>query len=273
MSPYDLANLAALKAWLGLPAAPSASDATLATLVTAASRAILAALSRPALLPQDYTELRDGDRRTLYLRHWPVLQVASVTWNGIAVPQFAAGAVTAAFGYVLRPGDLAPPGAPQALDLFGVELSHRRANVVVDYQAGYAVSGETQAIPVAAPLQLAALAPYGPWASDLGVIYAENDASLTAVEAAPAAGQYAVADGVYSFAAADAGASVSLSYGYVPQDLAQAALELAAERFRAAEHIGVRSKSLGGQETIAFDSAPISAPVLALIQPYRRVAG
>ncbi len=273
MSPYDLTNLAALKAWLGLPAAASASDATLAALVTAASRAILSALSRPGLLPQDYTELRDGDRRTLMLRHWPVLQVRSVTWNEIAVPQIAAGGVGAAFGYVLRPGDLAPPGAPQALDLFGVELSHRRANVVVDYQAGYAIVDETQAIPAAAPLELAALAPYGRWASDLGVVYAVSGAPQKAVEAAPTAGQYSVADGVYNFAVADAGASVSLSYGYVPQDLAQAALELAAERFRAAEHIGVRSKSLGGQETIAFDSAPISAPVLALIQPYRRVAG
>lgn len=272
MSPYDLANLASLKAWLGLSAAPSSSDTTLAALITAASRAICAALSRPALLPQDYTELFDGDRRALTLRHWPALKVRSMTWNGVVVPQLAAGGVSAAFGWVLRPGDLAPPGAPQTLDLFGVTPSHRRANVVVDYQAGYAIAGETQTIPATAPFTLAALAPYGPWASDLGATYATSGAPLTAVVGAPAAGQYAVADGVYSFAAADAGATISLGYGYVPQDLAQAALELAAERFRAADHIGVRSKSLGGQETIAFDSSPISAPVMALIQPYRRVA-
>ncbi len=272
MSPYDLTNLAALKAWLGLPAGAGANDATLGALVTAASRAILAALSRPGVGPQNYTELRDGDRRTLTLRHWPVLQVSAVSWNGLAVPQIAAGGVESAFGYVLRPGDLAPPGAPQALDLFGVAPSHRRANVVVDYQAGYAVLGETQTIPAAGPFALATLAPYGPWASDLGVAYAAGGGSLTPVASAPAARQYAVSDGVYSFAAADAGASVSLSYGYVPQDLAQAALELAAERFRAADHIGQRSKSLGGQETIAYDTAAISAPVLAMIQPYRRVA-
>jgi len=273
MSPYDLTNLAALKAWLGLPAAVSANDAALAALVTAASRAILAALSRPGLLPQDYTELRDADRRTIHLRHWPVLRVNAVAWNGLTVPEIAAASLTAAFGWMLRPGDLAPPGAPQALDLFGVWPSHRRDNLVVDYQAGYAVRGETQTVPAAAPpLELTAFAPYGPWASDLGVVYAASGAPLTAVASAPAAGQYAVSGGVYAFAAADAGAAVSLSYGYVPQDLAQAALELAAERFRAAEHIGVRSKSLGGQETIAFDACAISAPVLALIQPYRRVA-
>ena len=44
-----------------------------------------------------------------------------------------------------------------------------------------------------------------------------------------------------------------------PQDVAQAALELAAERFRAAEHIGLRSKSVGGQETIAYDTSAIPA--------------
>jgi hypothetical protein len=272
MSACDLTNLAALKAWLGLPAGPAASDATLAVLITAASRAICAALSRPNVLPQDYAEVLDGDRRTLTLRHWPALQVRSVTWNGVAVPQIAAGSVGAAFGYILRPGDLAPPGTPQALDLFGVAPSHRRANVVVDYRAGYAVIDETQTIPVVAPFALAPLAPYGAWASDLGVFYAENGGPLAAVAGAPAAGQYAVSDGVYSFAADDAGAAVSLSYGYIPQDLAQAAIELAAERFRAADHIGVRSKSLGGQETVSFDGAAMSAPVLALIQPYRRVA-
>ena len=95
---------------------------------------------------------------------------------------------------------------------------------------------------------------------------------MTAVAAAPALGQYAVSAGVYSFSAADAGAALSLSYGYIPQDIAQAALELAAERFRAAERIGLKSKSVGGQETIAFDTAAISAGVLTLLQPYRRVA-
>ena len=81
-----------------------------------------------------------------------------------------------------------------------------------------------------------------------------------------------VSAGVYTFSAADAGQAVSLSYGYVPQDIAQAALELAADRFRAADHIGLRSKSIGGQETIAYDTSAMSAPVQAMLQPYKRVA-
>jgi hypothetical protein len=106
----------------------------------------------------------------------------------------------------------------------------------------------------------------------MGVVYAATGAALSAVPAAPATGQYSIAGGAYAFGAGDAGAAVEISYGFIPQDVAQAALELAAERFRAAERIGLRSKSLGGQETIAYDVSAISAPVLALLQPYRRVA-
>ena len=101
--------------------------------------------------------------------------------------------------------------------------------------------------------------------------YTTTGAPLTAVSASPAAGQYSVSAGVYSFSAADAGQSVSISYGYVPQDIAQAALELAAERFRAAERIGLKSKSIGGQETIAYDTSAMSAPIQAMLQPYKRV--
>ncbi len=52
MSSADLTTLAAVKAWLGLPAGAGPNDATISALVTAASRAIYAALGRPCLLPQ-----------------------------------------------------------------------------------------------------------------------------------------------------------------------------------------------------------------------------
>jgi len=272
MSPYDLTNLSALKAWLGLPAGASPNDATLAALITAASRAVYAALSRPGLLPQSYSEVVDGESERLFLRHWPVLQVTSVTLEGEAIPPAAPASGRPTLGYLLRADDDAPPGRQQALDIFGRRVRPRRQNLVVDYTAGYAVQGEARAVPSATPWTLNALAPFGPWAMDLGVVYAATGAALSAVPAAPALAQYCVAGGAYAFSAGDAGAMVAISYGYIPQDVAQAALELAAERFRAAERIGLRSKSLGGQETIAYDVSAISAPVLALLQPYRRVA-
>ncbi len=272
MSPYDLTTLPAVKAWLGLPSGVGPNDATLSALVTAASRAIYGALSRPALLPQAYTETLDLESNRVYLRQWPVLQVSSVLWRGIVIPPDPGPDFEASVGYALQPPDAAPPGKPQALDLSGSIYRPGRQSLVVSYRAGYAVQGETQTVPAVAPFQLTALAPYGPWASDLGVAYAASGAALTPVAIAPGAGQYAVSAGLYSFSAADAGQAVTIGYGYVPQDIAQAATELACERFRAAEHIGLKSKSIGGQETIAYDTSAISAPILAMLQPYRRVA-
>lgn len=272
MSSADLTTLAAVKAWLGLPAGAGPNDATISALVTAASRAIYAALGRPSLLPQAYSETLDLETQRVFLRHWPVTQVNFVKWRGTAIPPDANADLEASIGYALTPGDAAPPGRPQAIDLYGAFYRPGRQSLVVSYSAGYAVQGEPQTVPAAAPYALTSLQPYGPWASDGGVTYAATGAALAPVASAPAAGQYAVAGGVYSFAAADAGASVTIGYGYVPQDLAQAATELAAVRFRAAERIGLSSKSVGGQETISYDMSAIPAPILALIQPYRRVA-
>jgi hypothetical protein len=271
MSPFDLTNLAALKAWLGLPSAPGPSDATLSALVTAASRSIYAALSRPSLLPFSYSETIDLETNRVTLRHWPVLQVTSVKWRGLAVPPEENADLEASVGYALEPDDGVPPGRPQALDLFGRHYPSGRQSLVVSYSAGYAIQNEGRAVPAAAPLQLSAFSPYGLWGADLGLTYATTGAPFTAVSASPGAGQYVVSAGTYSFSAADAGQSVSISYGYVPQDIAQAALELAAERFRAADHIGLKSKSIGGQETIAYDTSAMSAPIQAMLQPYKRV--
>jgi hypothetical protein len=105
MSPFDLTNLAALKAWLGLPSTPGPNDATLAALVTAASRSVHAALSRPSLLPHAFVEAIDLEMKRVTLRQWPVLQVTSVAWRGIAVPPDQNADLEASFGYALEPGD------------------------------------------------------------------------------------------------------------------------------------------------------------------------
>jgi hypothetical protein len=272
MSSQDLVTLAAVKSWLGLPSSASPNDATLSVLITSASRTIYAALSRPALLPQIYTEAIDAESRRVFLRHWPVLQINSVLLDGLSVPEASATGVGTTFGYCLKPGDVAPPGAPQALDLFGKRVRRERQNLIVNYSAGYAVQGENQTAPGAAPWALEAFAPFGPWAGDLGVVYSASGKALTPVAGSPTPGQYCITSGVYTFSSGDAGAPLTISYGFIPQDLAQAALELAAERFRASDRIGLRSKSLGGQETISYDTSAMPASIQAQLQPYRRVA-
>jgi hypothetical protein len=53
----------------------------------------------------------------------------------------------------------------------------------------------------------------GTWAEDLGVMD-QNAVAMTRVASAPATGQYSVAAGIYTFAAADVGRRVFISYAY-----------------------------------------------------------
>ena len=147
MSPYDLTTLAAVKAWLGLPSASGPNDPTLAALVTAASRAIHAALGRPSLLPQAYTETLDLETRRVYLRQWPVAageRGAVARHRRPARSEPRPGGLDSATS--CKPGDAAPPGRPQALDLFGAFHRPGRQSLVVSYRAGYAVPSETQTV-------------------------------------------------------------------------------------------------------------------------------
>lgn len=268
MSSFDLTTLANVKAWLGLPATPTLSDTMLASLITATSRAIYASLSRGSLLPASYTDTIDLESKRTFLSHWPVYQINGVTLNGLSVPAAPTSGAPVGFGYLLQPSDGVPPGRPQAMDIFGNYFDGWRKKLIVSYSAGYAVFAETWTVPASSNINV--LAPYGPFASDLGVVYTQTGAPLTSVAVPTIAGQYSVSNGLYTFSAADVGASVSLSYGYVPQDLVQAATEYVGERFKAAERIGLRSKSLGGQETISYDVFAMSAAVAALIAPYKR---
>ena len=270
-SPYDLAGLADVKMWLDI--AGTGDDLLLSQLITQISRAILNILDRPSILPATYAETFDGGgERSIVLRHWPVNAILSCSIDGVAIPPAPAfvAATTWQPGFVLDQAEITPPGRMQRLSLRGQCFSCGLQNVVVSYSAGYQIGSESATVPFAAPYGVAALAPYGDWAADGGVSYASR-AALTPVAAAPAAGQYAVANGLYTFAAADAGAAVALTYGYVPADLAVACMDWTAERYAYRSRIGQQSKSLGGQETAAFIVKQVPDFVVAALQPYRRV--
>jgi hypothetical protein len=82
---------------------------------------------------------------------------------------------------------------------------------------------ELQSIPSSTPYTVTA-ANSATWQTDLGVVYASGANAgivFTKVASGPTQGQYAVASGVYTFAAADAGASVWLNYSYTAASGAQ----------------------------------------------------
>jgi len=270
-SSFDLVTLADLKTWLEVEGIQD--DNLLSLLISQVSRAILTFLDRPSILPTTYTDIIDGGNDTsVMLCYWPVNSIASCVVDGVAMPPappLVAGA-PAPRGYILDPADAVPPGRMQRLSLRYGLFHQGLQNIIISYFAGYQVSNEVAAVPAVAPFTIAALAPYGAFASDGGVAYAGGIA-LTPVVSNPSAGQYAVSDGLYTFAAGDAGAAVALTYGYIPHDLALAATEWAAERYAYHARIGQASKSLGGQETVSFIVKDMPDFVACILQPYRRV--
>lgn len=270
-SPFDLVSLADLKRWLDI--AGTNDDILLEQLITQISRATLNILDRPAILPLLYNETHyGGNEVSIMLRHWPVTEVSSCTIDGVAIPPsppLVAGACTQV-GYVLDTSDVIPPGSIQRLSLRGYRFTCGLQNVTASYTAGYQVTNESVVIPTTPPYSIQVQAPYGDWASDGGVTYS-NGLSLVMVSGNPASGQYAVANGVYIFAQADAGFTVFLTYGYVPTDLASCCMDWVAERYAYRSRIGQHSKSLGGQETMAFIVKDIPDFVATALSPYRRV--
>ena len=300
MAASDLAQLADVKLWLsGSSGITATDDALLARLITDLSGAICAYLGRPSLMPRTVTERYDGGgKRRLYLRQYPVLSIASLVVDGVAIPAAptpGAGVSWPQSGYLLEPWDGTPPGGIQAIDCYGDwafggcnGFGRGRQNVIVTYTAGYQVSAEAAAVPSApGPYTVSPRAGWGPWASDGGVTYADGTA-LMLVTGAPAQGQYAVTltnqpdaappswSVVYTFAAADAGAAVLISYGFIPAAINNACIEWVAERYRYRTRIGQTAETVQGQQTTSYSlggrrSAGMPDFIAASLDPYRAV--
>lgn len=242
----------------------SVTDALLARLITAVSTYIQTWLNR-TIRNLPYTETRSGlGMPTMMLGHSPVTSVSSLTIDGQTVPARAALVLpqTAASwsGYVFD---------EVRLMLSGWCFSRGFNNVTVSYAAGFLVSNEAQTIPASAPFTLSTLAYWN--AGDRGVTYADGTA-LVSVTGAPAAGQYSVdTDGLYTFNAADAGAAVLISYGYVPPDIEQAAIDMIGDWFVYRSRIGKLSEAIEGQ-SISFTNQSITARAQGVLNQYRIVA-
>jgi hypothetical protein len=173
---------------------------------------------------------------------------------------------------VLEPWDGFPPGRPQALSLRGYEFWRGYSNVNVTYTAGFVIQSEAQTVPNGSNYQVIPNAPNGNFAVDQGVTYA-NGTALTPVGSSPTQGQYVPPSGLnnyYQFAAADAGASVLLSYSYIPADIEHACITMVGERYSYKSRPGQVSKSLGGQETMSYSQKDMPDFIRTLLQPYRR---
>jgi hypothetical protein len=141
-------------------------------------------------------------------------------------------------------------------------------NIVFDYQAGYLVDSEPNTIPASAPYTLEGLAHWA--ASPVSAILADGTV-LELVTGAPGPGQYSLADAVFTFNAAEAGIPVALSYGYVPFDVEQAAIDMIGDWFVYRSRIGKVSEAIDAQ-SITFTNTPITARAQGVLNQYRNVS-
>jgi hypothetical protein len=158
----------------------------------------------------------------------------------------------------------------QRLSLLGGTFAAGFQNVSISYCAGYQVTDENGVVPSTAPFDLDVIAPFGDFASDVGVRDG-NGARFSKVVSDPGSGEYACSDGVYSFSSVDAGRSVQMSYGYVPADLGRSCIDWVADQYQYRTRIGQHTKSLGGQESVSYIVKDMPDVTKIVLQPYRRI--
>ena len=230
----DLTDLVTTKNELGktMPC----DDAWLTKAITQVSRAIRSYIKR-VLVPevvQDQFDYRTqpsqncGTTRMaeLQLTRWPILGIVSVS-------QLQSNATTLALieGTDFRVNY--ETGALLRLNSSGYSTLWESLPITVIYMAGYGAKvTETQTVP-ATPYKVT-VAQSAAFSCDQSVSYASG-VKLARVSATPAAGQYSVAAGVYTFAAADAAQSLTFVYGAksLPEDLVEVCLRLINARYRA----------------------------------------
>jgi hypothetical protein len=268
-SPHDLARLPELKTWLGISSEDE--DLLLETLISRTSRAILAYLGRPSIIPSVYTDVYENNNYSyLLLRQWPVISIISCVVDGVSLPRGGGSLANSTDGYVVELDEGSPPGRMQKL-FFRANGTLKNSHITtVSYYAGYQISGEKAVVPPIAPFETVILAPFGAFANDVGVIDSLGS-SFVKVGGIPGPGQYSQLNGTYRFSEEDAGSQLQISYGYVPSDLERCCVEWASEQYLYRTRIGQRAKSLGSQESVSFIVKEMPDLVRLLLQPYRRV--
>lgn len=255
----DLTSLPNVKSWLGI--STTNDDVQLTRLISAASQYVQSWMNRQFAVVTK-TEARNGTGTAMMaLGDWPVVSISSLVVNGTAIVQSIDGV---AAGYVFD---------SRMLYLIGYIFPMGLQNVKVTYTVGYQKTNEAATIQSTPSYTLDPATLSLPWSGGLSVSFASGVA-LTKVTAAPTAGQYSLLSSgglwTYTFAAADAGKAILLTYMYTPPEIEQACIELISLRYRERSRIGENSKSIGG-ETVSFNVKDFPEGVKTILNNYRRV--
>lgn len=263
-----LTSLGRIKDWLSISASNTDADSLLTRMNRTVSAFVLNHLNRDNLSLTQFSDIYDGYGNSfMVLRRNPVYQVLAVSFSGTPIPAATGDGFTNPYtnGWVLEP-EYSVVGA-QRLNFYGYVTPRIRSSVAVRYTSGY-VNTEAATIPAATTYTVSTVLF---WLSDISVAKASDGTLFTKVATAPGPGQYSVADGVYTFNAADASTAVILTYSFVPSDIENAVIEIVGERYRYMDRIGMVSKSLGGQENVSFSQKAMSSFIGENLTPYINV--
>lgn len=236
---YALVDLATAKSELSIKTTDTSNDAALARTINFVSQIIanycsapygpfaIEALADTFQFDRDtFPGIRFAGENRLALARCPVLSIGAVIQT---LPNGDTRTLIEGTDFLLNPKQ----GELMRLNWSGALTRWETLPLSVSYIAGFGVliAGEAQTVPAAAPYTVTA-DNAATFAFDQGVTYA-NGAALVPVTANPTPGQYAVTNGVYTFAEADAGAALRLAYAsnQIPYDLVSHALEIITARW------------------------------------------
>lgn len=285
MAINDLTTISLVKQWQASQQniqSTTSGDPLISREITRVSAAMLAWMGRDTIGARVYNDVYDGPGQPkIMLRRYPVVQIIDplIVSNTLiaAGPANTVGAGSG-FGYYLDQWDGVLPGNGQLVQLNGGAFWRGVANVSISYLAGYVTLDEAWTVP-ADPFQIVPNSINGTLTMNYRVKYATSGTALTAVAGSPSVGQYVAPKNFdatsptnyYQFAAADEGAAILISYGYVPDMLEGAACELVAERLAYRTRIGQKSKLISGNESIVFDLTDFPEWIKSILQPYKMV--
>jgi len=270
-----LTTLPHVKQWLGIPEAQTQSDELINRLIQSASRFLLSKIARRTVAVDEYQELYDGNGKNwMLLKQWPIIEISSIQFGGVTITQELTGVQTGT-GFKINPQDQPDEGV-QRITLWGYYFPYGKDNVYVTYTAGWKAEEELEILehssgdPPTPDYGYVTLSKT--WVGNIEVLD-DMGVAMLKVASSPAAGQYSVdATGNYTFNLADVGSTITVVYSYVPADLEEACYELIAEGIRYKDRIGLKSKTLGGQETVVYDNSFMSDRITSLLNNFLRVA-
>lgn len=285
----DLVTLAQAKQYLNVPTAQSADDAQIQALIDGASQEFLTLTSLSYIGETSFTERRNGTgTASITTKNRPLQTITSLVISNLSVVASPDGVQP---GYWFNPGDatIYLVGGYNWQSRYFAAIGYQgypgkflrgHGNVFISGTAGFPNQQATvlAAIPAAVPPAVVSYYSNPLFAqlvvsAGATVLNQNTNLPLTQVSGTPASGQFALnPDGVFVFAAADAGIPVQITYWTLgtPADIQQCVYEMVGWAYKERDRIGVTTERFADNLSQSYAKTPFSSRSQLTIQRYTR---